>query len=374
MRVRAATGGPGLRKPDLRTMEATQAPNWNAVRAEYPGLAHGTYVDTSSMGLMARQTAGAAQVELQRLMEEGSGRFIHWMMGAQAPVRQAVADHIGGSVEGLVLLPSFTTGMSRLAPMLRHRRKVLLVGGDYPTLHGPFKWNGFEVVPVEPAPDGSIPMERLAMAVEKERPGLVAISQVQWTTGYTLHLHALHELCKANGAWSLVDATQSWCCAPIDLRSSPIDILGASGYKWPLAGAGNGFFHLAEHVRGELAERNGHDPVAALAEGHLDPAALVRLHDAVQRSTALGVQAVATRVRGITDLAVNELDRANVKLLNGRDPDHRAGILMIEGDSKRLERMRAAGVQAQMRGAGIRIGLHFYNNEEDVARLVQACG
>jgi cysteine desulfurase/selenocysteine lyase len=355
-------------------MSTTDDPDRKALRALYPGLAQGTYVDTSSLGLMAKQTVDAAQAELQRLAEEGSGRFIHWMMQGQGPIRQAVSDHIGGDPAGLALLQSFTSGMSRLAPLLRHRRKVLLVGGDYPTLHGPFKWNGFEVVLVEPAPDGNIPMERLAAAVETERPGIVAISQVQWTTGFSIDLHALHELCRANGAWSLVDATQSWCCAPIHLREAPIDILGASGYKWPLAGAGNGFFHLAEHVRAELAERNGHDPVAALSEGHLDPAALVRLHDAVLRAADLGQQAIAARVRQLTDLAVEQLDRANVKLLNGRDPAHRAGILMIEGDQQRLDRMRQAGVQAQLRGAGIRIGLHHYNNGEDVERLVESCG
>lgn len=324
------------------------------------------------MGLMARSTEEAGRREAKSLMEEGSARFIHWMMQGRADVTARVAVHFGGSKEGTALLQSFTVGMSRLAPLLRHRKKVLLVGGDYPTLHGPFRWNGFEVVLLEPDPDGTLPMDRLAAMVERERPGIVAISQVQWTTGFTIDLDALHELCKAHDAWSLVDATQSWCCAPIDLRETPIDILGASGYKWPLAGAGNGFFHLAGHVREEVRERTGHDAVKVLGEGHVDPAALVRLDDAVQRSTDLGMQAVATRVRGITDLAVERLDRANVKLLNGRDPAHRAGILMIEGDGKRLDRMRQAGVQAQLRGAGIRIGLHFYNNEGDVERLVEA--
>lgn len=352
-------------------MEAPNTPDWKAIRSDYPGLEGMTYVDTSSCGLIARSLDEAARLEQEALMLQGSFRFIPWNGERRVGVVNAVADHIGGSSMGTALLQNFTGGMSRLAPMLKHRRKVLLVESDYPTLHAPFKWNGFEVVLVKPAADGTIPMDLLAATMERERPQLVAISHVQWTTGHMIDLQALTELCRAHGAWSVLDATQSWCSVPLDLRHTPIDIVGASGYKWPLAGFGNGFFHLTETVQEELTERNGFDPVAALTEGHLDPVSLVRLNDALDRSTAIGIGAVRTRVGQLCDLAIEQLHKAGVRTLSGMDAKARAGILIIEGDEKRLAKMRAAGVQAQLRGAGIRIGIHFYNNEEDVERLVE---
>lgn len=355
-------------------MELKNSPDWKAIRSEYPGLGHGTYLDTSSLGMIAGSTEEAAQAEQKRLMVEGSSRYVHWHVHGRAEVGRTVAKHVGGSDAGIVLLQSFTVGMSRLAPMLKHRRKVLLVGGDYPTLHGPFRWNDFDVVMVQPNVDGTIPLDLLAAAMEREHPLLVAISHVQWTTGHTIDLRALSELCHAHGAWSVVDATQSWCSAPIDLRNAPVDILGTSGYKWPLAGMGNGFFHLSKTVREELSERNGYDAIGALSEGHLDPLALARLGDAVQRASAMGSEAIAERVQQLFDLAVQRLDKAGVHILNGRDPVTRAGILMIEGDENRLAKMREAGVQAQLRGAGIRIGIHFYNDEEDIEKLVKALG
>lgn len=344
--------------------------DWQAVRADYPGLVQATYLDTASLGLLARSTADAAIAEQDRLMGSASARFVHWHAEGRAAVGRQVAAHIGGEAAGTVLLPSFTTGMARLAPLLRHRGKVLLVGGDYPTLHAPFRWNGFEAVVLEPLADGSIPLDLLADAVARERPQLVAISHVQWATGHRIDLHALTALCRAHGAWSVVDATQSWCCVPIDLREAPVDILGASGYKWPLAGMGNGFFHLAGHVREELAARNGFDALGALAEGHVDPVALVRLADALERSAGWGAKAVSERVEALCGLAVERLGRAGVQLLSGHHPDTRGGILIIAGGADRLARMQQAGVQAQLRGAGIRVGVHFYNNEADVERLV----
>lgn len=357
---------------DLCTMKPLNTPDWNALRSDYPGLEGGTYMDTSSCGLIARSTADAARVEQEELMLKGSAAFIPWMGQRRAGVVDAVAGHIGGDSAGTALLQNFTGGMSRLAPMLKHRRKVLLVEGDYPTLHAPFKWNGFDVVLVKPAADGTIPIDLLAATMEGERPQLVAISHVQWTTGHMIDMHGLSELCRTHGAWSILDITQSWCSVPIDLRQAPIDILGSSGYKWPLAGFGNGFFHLAEAVRTELTERNGLNPVAAIFEGHLDPVALVRLNDALKRSAAIGTEAVQARVRQLTDLAVEQLHKAGVRILSGMDPAARAGILVVDGDGDRLAKMREAGVQAQLRGAGIRIGIHFYNNGEDIEDLVKA--
>ncbi|MCL4282610.1 MAG: aminotransferase class V-fold PLP-dependent enzyme [Flavobacteriales bacterium] len=346
--------------------------DWKVLRAEYPGLVRGTYVDTSSTGLMARSTTERAAEEMRLFQEQGSARYDYWHAQGKAAITSAVAAHIGGEAAGLALVQSFTVGLMQLAPLLRHRPKVLLVGGDYPTLHGPFKLHGFGVVEVEPDPDGTIRLEALEAAMAKEKPQLVAISHVQWSTGFLTDLDALAALCRAHGAWSVVDITQSWCSVPVDLRSTPIDILAASGYKWPLAGFGNGFLHLSSEVRDDLLDRHGAEVVPALTVGHQDPMALVRLEDALARAEHIGIGAVAERVQRLCDRAVAGLDRAGVRVLNGREPAHRTGILMIEGGQQRLDRMRQAGVQAQLRGAGIRLGIHFYNNEQDVEQLVEA--
>ncbi|MBS1545965.1 MAG: aminotransferase class V-fold PLP-dependent enzyme [Bacteroidetes bacterium] len=348
--------------------------DWDRVREDYPGLTGQTYLDTGSMGLMARSTAEAATVEQERLIKEGSTRGIYWMMEGLSRIAGEVGAHLGGDAAGTVLFQSFTAGLSRIAPLMKHRPKVLLVGGDYPTLHGPFQWNGFDVVMVKPAADGSISMELLATAMEQERPQLVGISHVQWTTGHTIDLQAFGELCRRHGAWSVVDITQSWCCVPINLRTLPIDIIGGSGYKWPLGGFGNGFFHLAPEVRTELAEHHGFDAVKALSEGHLDPVAQVRLRDGLKRHATLGADAVWARVQQLTAYAVQVLDAAGVRILNGTDATTRAGILIIEGGKERQAALAAAGIPVQLRGAGLRVGIHFYNNEEEIGRFAEVAG
>ncbi|WKZ66586.1 MAG: aminotransferase class V-fold PLP-dependent enzyme [Flavobacteriales bacterium] len=349
-------------------------PDHDTLRAAYPAFTELSYLDTSSMGLMAASTVAAAQREHERLMREGSVRFFHWMYGGNTEVARTVAASVGGTEQGTALVQSFTVGLAQLAPLLKHRPKVLLVGHDYPTLHAPFALPGFQRVVMQPEADGTISLDTLRAALERERPQLVAISEVQWLTGFRIELTAVAELCRAFGAWSLVDITQSWCAVPLDVQAVGIDLVGASGYKWPLAGFGNGFMHLSEAVRAELQERNGVDPIAMLNAGHRDPVAVTRLQDALARITAIGPEQIVAHVSALCTYALDRFDAAGITVLHGRQPEQRAGILVLQGDEARVKRLEEQRVKVAYRGKGIRVGIHFYNNVQDIDRLVEVWG
>lgn len=345
-----------------------------SIRADYPAFTDITYLDTSSMGLMAESTVLAAQREHERLMREGSGRFFHWMTGGTADVARTVAANIGGTEQGTALVQNFTVGMAQLAQLVKHRAKVLLIGHDYPTLHAPFALPGFQRIVVQPEANGTISLDTLRSTMERERPQLVAISEVQWLTGFRIDLFAVTALCREFGALSVVDITQSWCAVPFDVEATGIDIVGASGYKWPLAGFGNGFMHLSEAVRAEITERNGIDAMSQLNAGHRDPIALFRLEDALERIATIGPQPIAEHVSALCTYAIGKFDAAGITVLNGRDAAHRAGILLLHGDEQRVNKLAQHGVRVAFRGAGIRVGIHFYNTEADIDRLVEVWG
>ncbi len=346
--------------------------DWQSLRIDHPALSEMTYLDTSSCGLIASSTAEEAHREQIRLMTEGSRRFQYWMTGGHEPVRRSVADSIGGAVRGVALVPGFSVGMAQLTALLKHRSRVLLVEGDYPTLHAPFERGDHEIVWFRPGVDGTIPKKALEATLMRERPDILAVSHVQWRTGYSVDLSSITAICRENGILTVIDATQSWGSLPIDVEAMGIDILGASGYKWPLAGFGNGFMYISEAASNEIKERSLVDPVPAITGGHNDPVALVRLAHALERMERIGITAITERVIGLFTYAVDRLDDAGVKILNGRDPIGRAGILMIEGDEELLAGLKEKGVQVALRGQGIRIGIHYYNSTMDIDRLVEA--
>jgi len=346
-------------------------PDWAEVRKAYPAVLSSTYLNTPSAGAMAIGTVEAAINEQVLLMSEGASHFMQWMEHGRTEVLQSVAGNLGTEIENVALVPNFSKGAALLAPFLAHRPKVLVVNGDYPTLLAPFKDPAFELVMIDPLTDGSIPLELLESAIKREKPDIVAISHVQWSTGYAVDLKAVADLCRSHNVLSFFDATQSWCCLPIDVTSMGIDVIGASGYKWPLAGFGNGFFYVAAGIRAELEERSAKKLMAQLMVGHEDPVAFIRLKDALQRYRSLGPTTIMDRVDALCTLTIEELDAIGIPVLSGRKQNGRSGFMIIEGGQERLELMQNAGVLAALRGSGIRIGLHFYNSPEDIHKLVE---
>jgi len=347
-------------------------PDWADVRKAYPAAVNSTYLNTPSAGAMANGTAEAAFNEQVLLMSEGASRFMQWMDHGRAEVLQVVAENLGTVIDQVALVPNFSKGAALLAPFLAHRPKVLVVNGDYPSLLAPFEHPPFQRVVIDPLPDGSIPLELLESAITRERPDIVAISHVQWSTGFAIDLKAVAELCRRYNALSFFDATQSWCCLPIDVVAMGIDVVGASGYKWALAGFGNGFLYVSERTRAEVQQRSGRKLMGQLMLGHDDPVAFIRLKDALQRHAVLGPTAIRDRVHALCALTMEELDRIGIPVVNGRNVDGRSGFMIIAGGEERLRVMHEAEVHAARRGSGIRIGLHFYNSVEDIHALVGA--
>ena len=351
---------------------STNEAKWEQLRNEYPALRTCTNLNTPTCGAMARSSVEIAGEEQERLLVEGAPRFLKWLSTGKLEVRSTIAECLSTQDENIALVPGFSKGIALLAPFLVQRPRVLLVKGDYPTLLAPFKRSPFRPVIIEPNADGTVPMEMIEEAVVREKPDIVAISHVQWSSGYTIDLKAFADLCREHNALSVVDATQSWCCVPLNATTIDVDVIGASCYKWPLAGFGNGFMYVSEPLRAEIQKTQSLDVVEQLALGHSDPVSFYKLNDALQRYKRIGPQEIANRVDALCTYAIEQLDAIGIPVLNGRDPAHRAGILIIKGDRTRLDKLEERGVQAALRGAGIRIGLHYYNNKEDIDRLVVA--
>ena len=69
---------------------------------------------------------------------------------------------------------------------------------------------------------------------------VLAISSVEFASGFRNDLAALGELCRQRGIFFFVDAIQSLGVYPLDLQQVPIDGLAADSHKWLLGPEGAG--------------------------------------------------------------------------------------------------------------------------------------
>ncbi|MGB3779500.1 MAG: aminotransferase class V-fold PLP-dependent enzyme [Tunicatimonas sp.] len=356
------------------------------LRKNYPALAGRTYLNTASCGLVSKATAAAAQQFYQELLEQGGAPRNEWY--AQVPLlRQEVADWLGAEAEEVALLPNFSVACNYVAQALTGHSRVLLLDSDYSSLTLPWLLPDYRVHYFSATPNGTIDLNGLEEQVKKHRIEVLAISHVQYASGYCVDLEVLSRCCRDWGVLLVVDATQSLGVVPIDLRAAPVDVLIGSGYKWMTAGYGNALLFvrraLHDRLRVPAVGNNSFDDsptvrsrsdlqfsARLLEVGHYDFASLRALQQAVRELQAIGQPAIHQRVQALVAYLHGRLPTL-VEMISDYAPAHRSGITVLRGGAALERALLKENIITSARPQGLRISLHFYNNKADIDRLCQ---
>src|SRR5262245_29525743 len=122
---------------------------------------------------------------------------------------------------------------------------------EYPANHYPWKLQekrGVELVLVRDAVPGERPVAWSMRDLEARvtpRTRVIAISHVQFASGYCADLKPLAELCNSRGIDLVVDAAQSLGCLPIYPEDLQIAAVVTSGWKWLLGPIGSGLLYTS---------------------------------------------------------------------------------------------------------------------------------
>jgi len=292
-------------------------------------------------------------------------------------IKKVVGKFFNCKAENVALVPNFTLGFNLLLEGLPKDKKVLLVNKDYPSVNWPFETRGFELDHV----DADEHMEESIHAkVKKGDIDILALSLVQWVDGVRIDFDFLKDLKKEfPDLMILADGTQYCGTEPFDFEASGIDILGASAYKWMLAGYGNGFFLVKDSVMGQFelrgigngsvnndaSKRNSITFCKFLEPGHLDSLNFGSLEFAVKFLDEIGPENVQAQLQKLSKKAMaafTELDLLEPSVTKRKQ---HSTIFNIKGD-KLFNKLTEENVVASPRGGGIRLSFHFYNTEEEI--------
>jgi selenocysteine lyase/cysteine desulfurase len=167
--------------------------------------------------------------------------------------------------------------------------------------------------------------EDLARATERG-VRLLAVSAVQFQTGFRMPLGALSAHVHARGGELFVDAIQALGATPVDVRADGIDYLASGSHKFLMGVEGVGVVYaqrerartLRPHIAGWLGHSDSfdflsrgagllrydkplRDDALMLEQGTFNAVGCAALEAAVDLLLALGVEAIHTHVNGLLD-------------------------------------------------------------------------
>ena len=351
-------------------------------RKSYPVLNHTIYANTAAYGLLSEELLEWRQNHDLDYLIGGSAMKID-SLGLISGTRVMVGEFFNCKKDLVALVPNFSLGLNMLLEGLDSKEHILLLENDYPSVNWPFESRGFQI---SYAKIDEKLEENIIEKVKTSSISVLALSLVQWINGIRVNLDFLNTLKKEFPQLLIIaDGTQFCGAFDIDFQNSGIDVLGASGYKWLLAGTGNGFMLFKDLAKSRFRIKTiGFNSANAVLTaknkipfnrhfepGHLDSLSFGSLKHALENLNDIGMKEITAHNENLSAWAIKGF--SELGLLNN-DVLHRhqhSTIFNIVGNDLLFNHLMEANVVCSRRGNGIRISFHYYNTLEDIDSILE---
>ncbi len=370
-------------------------------RALFPHIQEGKiYLNHAATAPMSLRVIESIEAHLR---ERSVGAIDTYMVHDVAKIekcRSRVKELINAeSNERIALLTNTSDPINVVASGLEWKSgdRILLHEDEFPANVWPYinlKRHGVEI-DVIPQSKGHPTPQLIADSIT-ERTTLVALSAVQFLTGYRADLGAIGSLCRSKNIIFAVDGIQAVGAVRVDVQKMNIDALAAGCQKWQMGPQGTGWLYITEELQsriqpahvGWLAVDNPWDffnynqPLASTARryegGTKNIPGIWGLDAALATLLEFGVDAIESHILALTQMLMNALHTINgVNVITPNAHKQRAGIVTIElpknVDAKAVfKRLADRDIIVALREGKLRYSPHFYNSATEIALTVSA--
>lgn len=369
--------------------------DFDALRRRFPVLERKTYLNSGSYCALADSVRDAIESYMDERLAVGANWDV-WIAKNEA-VRTAMAQVLRVTPDEIAVTASASAGINALASAIDFRgprTKVLVSDFEFPT-HAQI-WHaqerlGAEVVHVPATPDGDIPLESFARAID-DRTQLVAVTQVCFRNGARLDIAGITRLAHERGARVMVDCYQAIGAMTVDARALGVDFAVGGMLKYLLGTAGVGFLYVRSELIGELVPGNSgwfaQQDIAAMDITANRPSSSARRFEAgtppvvncyaaeagLKIVLEVGTDAIEQRVRALTRRCMQGLAAIGWPAVTPSDDGRRGPMVAVPSRDPAglVARLLEEDIVTSFRNDNIRASLHFYNSEADIDRFVAA--
>lgn len=329
---------------------------------------------------------------LNRFYNEGASCAMEgW--GKTDEVRQKLADFAGAHVEELAFFQTTASALSQaaFAIPLQAGDEILTWDQEYPSNFYPWreaaKRSSANLVQVESV-RWQTPVSKILDRVTGKTK-VIAISWVQYQTGAVTDLQALSSALKGSGIWLVADIIQGLGVRPFHFHESGFDIVCGGSHKWLCSNYGVGFMitkkdRLAEIEPMEFGAMTYGTPdtpksfslSAQPTARKFEPGSRAMIEVLAMGATldllsAVGVPALYKEACRLADRLRQGLEKKGYAIFSAEGPF----VNFAPRDKSQIdavcEKLTQAKVSFAKRGPGIRLSVHAFNRDSEIARVLE---
>ena len=275
--------------------------------------------------------------------------------------------------------------------------RILLNDLEFPSNVYPYyhlKSQGVEIDIIH-CPDGRVTPETVHEAL-RPRTRILAISAVQFLSGYRADLAVLGEICRSRGILLIVDAMQAVGGVTVDVQAMKIDGMAAGAAKWQMGPQGIGFLYLTEELQARVHQKylgwlsvenpwdffNFDQALASTANryegGTVNIPGMWGMHAALSTLLEVGPQVIESHILSLTGALLKEFQGIDgVSIYSPTALHERSGILTVVPPARvdptaAFEELTRRKVYISLRGGKLRFSPHFYNSLDEMRATAAA--
>jgi selenocysteine lyase/cysteine desulfurase len=357
----------------------------SSYRTQFPVTDQLIYLNHAAVAPLCRPAADAMRKLVDDACFYGSLHYGDWL-NAYNGLRRATAKLINCSTDEVAIVKNTSEGIATIACGMTWNRgdRVVAFLEEFPANY--FPWRRLEDRGVEVTWLSIFDTEGIARAIPGAK--LLAISYVNYLSGYRVDLEAIGRLCREHGCFFFVDAIQGMGVLPIDVETASIDALAADGHKWMLGPEGNGILYVRRAWLDAIepfefgwtnpAKYNDYSsrdmtlrPDAGRYEcGTLNTVGCYGQRAALDFLLEVGIENIAPAVLSLADQVEEGLRARGYELMLERTPQTSSGIISFRHPSLDAQRivsdLRRNKITAAQRQGWVRVSPHFYITPEDI--------
>lgn len=370
----------------------------NDIRAQFPAALRSTYLNSAAMAPMPTSTVRAVASQLVEVSHGGSQKLCDWLRTKER-VRGLIATMLGVKADDIAFTRNTSDGLCAVAAGMTWERgdNIVTFAHEFPANYYPWRKLSDDLG-VElrfcREDEGRIDADELCGLID-HRTRLIAVSSVQYSTGFRIDLERIGRAARAVDALLVADIIQSFGAQPLDLTSQYVDAAAGASYKWLCAPEGCGIFYLSERARervrplsrGWMSVENAWDfcdrdqalvsTTRAWETGMGGAALLCGLEQSLKLLSKTGIEKIAVHLAELTDFLCEIVPSKKYRIFSPRGKNEKSQIVSLlpqngTSSAAAAEYLARENIIVSARGPLLRIAPHFFNNFADIERLA-AC-
>ncbi len=363
---------------------------WEQYRDQFPVTKNLIYLNHAAVAPLCKSAADAIRWLANDCEKYGSLHYDVWMKSYDS-LRQVTAQLINAQSSEIAIVKNTSEGIATIANGLDWKSgdRIVVFEEEFPSNQYPWQRLQSKGVTLEwLRADG--PMDKLEQAAKGAR--MVAISFVQFLTGFRADLETIGKICQQNGCFFFVDAIQGMGYYPLDVQKCNIHALAADGHKWMLGSEGCGVLYVRADVQDQIEPFEfGWTNVQNYADygqrtltlrsdagryepGTLNTVGVYGLEASIKFLLSVGIEPICEAVLARTKEIHDGVLEKGYEVLGERNPSNDSGIVCFRkpGLDFRMihKQLKDNGILTAPRAGWVRASPHFYISPEDVQRFL----